>query len=135
MNQRSLWAFVSLSCLALSMPVAFYLLMPRGVVRVKAPAPPMEIARPGVTKANFDRLNTEMEYAEIVAIMGRPPDIWYGMTFSTTYIWTGQEGRAIIRHGLGSDASGCFEVNGEKISILAPARVTEKHSDAGSSKQ
>jgi hypothetical protein len=48
--------------------------------------------RPGVTKANYDRIEEGMSLAEINAILGRPPDMVEGGAEEMWHGWIGEDG-------------------------------------------
>jgi hypothetical protein len=61
-----------------------------------AAIPALQPPRPGVTKANFDRIKDGMTKDEITAIFGREPEPAYcslhASCFITGYVWFGDDG-------------------------------------------
>jgi hypothetical protein len=62
-------------------------------VGVLAMMPP----RPGVTKANFDRVEKGMTRAEVEEIFGEKGDVWYGVAqVGQAMLWTARNGSTAI---------------------------------------
>jgi hypothetical protein len=79
--------------------------------------------RPGVSKANFDRIEDGMTLAEVQAIMGRLPDIVFDMPDDeiagrTLFVWN---------HADSSHAS--IRFNGDKVTSKTFTPSTETFTD------